>query len=123
MELNLTVTPENFDPDSTEWVSICNHLRHSLGEDENLVLSAPKPDLVPKNAKGEPITVGAFVIAVASAPAVVQLFRSLNDWIKNLGSRKVKIAIQSQGHKITAEATGFAMSDVENLVKTMSQAR
>jgi hypothetical protein len=122
IELDLTVIPENFDPDSPEWIRICNNLHSSLEADDDIILSAPKPDLVPKDVKGEPVTVGAFVIAVASAPAIVRLVGALNAWIKNLGGRKVKITIQTRGQKLTAEATGFSKRNIEDLVKLASRA-
>jgi hypothetical protein len=121
MELLLTAIPENFDPESPQWIGIFNSLRDNLAEDASITLSAPKPDLTPKNAKGEPITAGAFIIGVASAPAVAKLIGSLNAWIKSLANRKVKVTIQSSGQKISAEATGFAASDVEYLLRIASE--
>jgi Effector Associated Constant Component 1 len=122
VELKFIAIPENFDHKSPEAAKIFRNLREALETDKEVSLSLPKSDAVVKDAKGEPITIGALVIAVASAPAVIRLAKALNTWIRTLGKRKVKITIQTRERKITADARGFSKSDVEELVNAVSEA-
>jgi hypothetical protein len=78
---------------------------------------APASD-VPRDAKGDPLTIGAFVLGLAAAPAVVKLVGCLESWIKSLGSRKVTIEIRAGENKLAVSSTGFSKSQVEELIKT-----
>jgi hypothetical protein len=72
--IDLVATPENFEK-GLEWAAMCDQLRRQLSAETELTVSIPLAGTTPKNAKGEPITIGALVIALASAPAVINLHR------------------------------------------------
>jgi Effector Associated Constant Component 1 len=122
IRLDLVLTPENFDRSAPEWAKICAALRESLEADGEFSITTPKRDAAPRDAKGDPITIGALIIALASAPAVVKLINALNTWISNLGKRRVKMTIQVGGRKLSAEATGFSKNDMEELISAAAKA-
>ena len=121
VEIQLTITPEDLEPDHPQWVAICNNLRQELEDIENLSISLPTPEETPKDAKGEPVSIGAFILALAAAPAVVKLVGCLNTWLRNLGNRKVTITLTKGKQKITASATGFSEAAVRNIVASAGE--
>jgi hypothetical protein len=120
--LNLIAIPENFGADSPEWTIICDHLHKQLNAERELTVSVPPPSATPKNAKGEPITIGALLIALTSAPAVIKLAQSLNTWIASLGNRKVRVEITSGNEKVIIDAKAVSGADVDRLLNSVSKA-
>lgn len=119
-KIKLTITPVDLAHDDYRWETICNNLRHELKEIEDISISIPAPDEVPIGAKGEPITIGAFILAMSAAPAVIKLVECLNNWIKNLGRRKFTVTLILDDKKITAGATGYSETAVQRMVESVA---
>ena len=122
VHLNLLATPQNFPAESNEWHAIARQLQQQLSSEDELAVSVPPQAAAPEDAKGEPITTGALIIALASAPAVIKLVHGINTWIANLGNRQVKIEIETKDAKITIGSKGFSESDINRLVNSVTDA-
>jgi hypothetical protein len=118
IQVNLSAIPENFDQQSILWLRICANLGDQLAAQEGITVSMAPASDVPRDAKGDPLTIGAFVLGLAAAPAVVKLVHCLESWIKSLGSRKVTIEIGAGKNKLKVSSTGFSKSQVEELIRT-----
>jgi hypothetical protein len=117
----LTITPLDMEQSDPRWAATCNILRQQLQTLNELDVSVPEPSQVPKDAKGDPITIGAFILTLAAAPAMVKLVEVLNTWVSNLGKRKVDMTISIRDKEFTAKAEGYSKAEVQSMMEIVAK--
>jgi len=118
-ELRLIATPEDF-PADEQWEEMIRELQQLLSSDPEISVKPPPSEAVPLDAKGEPITIGVFIL-ILSAPAVVRAVKTLNTWIKGLGNRHAKIEVSSGDKMFVVDAKGYSTKDLEKIVKAAKE--
>jgi Effector Associated Constant Component 1 len=101
----LTITLKVLDDDPGETDRLSRALRTEL-----LGLDVARVDLVldrhvPPNAKADPGTVTAIVVAVSGSPVLVQLGRVLRDWVNRANGRKIAARDGNRSIEITGAST------------------
>jgi hypothetical protein len=113
----LVLTPKDFDSDDPIWEQMCLELQELLQSDPEIVVSVPHPDDLPTDAKGEPITIGIFLLTLAAAPAAYRAVQGVNTWLHSLGDRNLNVTVNSGDEEFTTDVRGFSATLVESIVK------
>jgi hypothetical protein len=75
---------------------------------------------LPAGARGDPVTLGAFTVAVA--PVVVeQLIQVVREWCSRAGTKPVKVAVRVGDREVSAEydAARMTTAEVETVARTL----
>jgi hypothetical protein len=119
--IHFNITSEDWAQDDRRWKNICNNLKNKIeGNLKDCSITSPAAGKIENDAKGEPITTGMFIISLAAAPAVVELVKCIEKYIKNLGTRRVKIELISGNERFTMDATGYSDADLQDLVNSVA---